>query len=77
MLSTTSTKFGSKYLTDGSSEGDEIWQIDRGDLAAHQYRDFIGLLCPRETPWGAKILKGVKKFATFVSYIVWHFGPER
>jgi len=29
---TKSTKFGSRYLVDGSSERDEIWQIDREAL---------------------------------------------
>jgi len=33
-----STKFGSRYLVDRWSKGDEIWQIDRGGL--HRCRDW-------------------------------------
>jgi len=48
--STKSTKFGSRYLVEGFSEWDEIWQVDRRGLDVHQDQD------------GAKVLKGVKKF---------------
>jgi len=34
-LSKKSTKFGSRYLVDRLSEGDETWQIDRGGLAVN------------------------------------------
>ena len=33
MPSTKSTNYGSRYLAEGSSERDEIWQLDRGGLA--------------------------------------------
>jgi len=49
--STKSTKFGSRYLVQGFSEGDEIWQIDRGGLAVPEYiRAKIGELWPRGSP---------------------------
>jgi len=48
-----STNFGSRCLVDRLTEGDEIWQIDREGLAVT-----VG----PGTPWGAKILRGLKKF---------------
>jgi len=50
MLSTKSTKFGSRYLVDRLSAGDEIWQTDCCEL------------WPQGTPWGTKIMTGVKIF---------------
>jgi len=67
MLPTKSTKFSSRYLIDRLSEGDEIWHDGSPDFAVHNAE--IGKLWPSGTklwpmgsPWGAKILKGVKKF---------------
>ena len=37
--STKSTNFGSRYLVDGLSERDIIWQLDRGGLAIYQHAD--------------------------------------
>jgi len=51
---TKSTKFGSRYLGEGSSELDEILQISRERLLSSNTQS--GDLWP----WGAKILKGVK-----------------
>jgi len=56
--STKSTNFGSKYLLDGFSERDDIWQLDRGGLL--YVISQIGELWCMGCPWGAKILNGVK-----------------
>jgi len=71
-LSTKSTKFGSRYLVDRLSEGHKIWCVRSLGFAVHQ----CGL--PRlvnfgaGSPWGARILKGVKIiFVMLFSYIVW------
>jgi len=37
--SAKSTEFGSRYLVDGLSKQDKIWQIDRGGFAVHQFQD--------------------------------------
>ena len=57
---TESTKFGSRYLGERSSERDEILQVARGGLLYPTTQ--TGDLWPRGSPLGAKILKGVKKF---------------
>ena len=62
-LSTKSMKFGSRYLLHRLSEREEIWHIDRTDLAVHQFQG---------VPKGAKIQKWVlKNLVTRFSYIVW------
>ena len=53
-------KFGSRYLGEGSSEWDKILQVARGGLMYPTTQ--IGDLWPRGSPWGAKILQGVKNF---------------
>jgi len=55
-----SLNFGSSYLVDGFSEGEEIWQLDRGGLL--HITTQIGELWNRGPPSGVKILKGVKNF---------------
>jgi len=52
---TKSTKFGSIYLGEGSSERDEILQVGRGRLAYLNTQ--TGNIWPCRSPWGAKILK--------------------
>jgi len=58
MTATKSTKLGSRYLGGGSLEWDEILQVARGGLVYPTAQ--TGDLCPRGSPWGAKVLKGVK-----------------
>ena len=67
MPSRKSTNFGRRYVVDGFSERDEIWQIDRGVLLFVII--LIGKLWHRGSPWGAKTLKGVNNFVTLFSYI--------
>ena len=73
-LSTKSAKFGSRYLVDRFSEGDEIWYIGSPGLAVHQPRLVIFGPCRRPP-------SGVKKFVALFSYIVWpsamKFGTTR
>ena len=57
---TKSTKFGSRYLGEGSSERDKILQIARGGLVYPTIQ--TGDIWPWGYPWAAKILKDVKKF---------------
>jgi len=52
-LSTKSTKFGSRYLVDTSSEREEILHIGSPGLAVHQC--WVGELWPPGDPLGAKI----------------------
>jgi len=37
--SSKSTNFGSRYLVEGLSEGDEIWHLDGGSLAVPHHCD--------------------------------------
>jgi len=68
MSATKSTNFGSRYLSDGSSEKDGILQVARGGLMYLTTQ--TGDLWPRGSPWRVKILKGVKKFETLYSKVV-------
>ena len=52
---TKSTNFGSRYLGEGSLEEDEIFQVARGGL-------MYTMTQTGGSPWGTKILKGVKNF---------------
>jgi len=67
MPSTKLINFGSRYLVEGFSEGDEIWHLNRGALLYITTQ--IGELWPRRFPWGTKILKDIKIVRLF-SYIV-------
>ena len=64
--STKSTNSGSRYLLDGFSERDEIWQIEEDLLYVVT---LIGELWYRESPLGAKILKSVKNCNTFLVHL--------
>jgi len=59
--SMTSTKFGSRYLVDRLSEGDEIWQFGSPGLAVHHCWGW----------WTTKYTEGCKIFVTIFSYVVW------
>jgi len=59
--SVKSTKFSRRYQIVRLSEGNEIWHIGSPDFSVYHE---IGELWPRESPWGAKILKGVKQFCS-------------
>jgi len=63
-LSMKSTNFGSRYLIEGFSEWDEMWQLDRGTLLYTRSR--IGELWLRRSSWGVKMLKGVKTCNAFL-----------
>jgi len=67
MLPTKSTMFGSRYLVDRLSEGDEVWHIVSPVLAVHRCRDCWSLA--QGVPWVSKVLKGVEIFVTLFSYI--------
>jgi len=76
MPATKSTKFGSRYLREGSSKREEILQVARWGLVyltTHGRPVTFG-------PWGAKILKGVKNCNAFLKggFIdldkIWHNG---
>jgi len=64
MPSTKLINFGSRYLVEGFSEGDEIWPHNRGALLYITTQ--IGELWPRRFPWGTKILKCIKNCNTFL-----------
>ena len=66
---TKATKFGSKYVIDWLSEGEDIWHIGSPGLAVHHCWNWWTLA--RGSPWSAKILKGVKISVTLFSYIIW------
>jgi len=57
--STKSTNFGSRYLVEGLSEGDEIWQLDRGCLPVCHHWDWWTLA--QKVPPGAPKSEGCKK----------------
>jgi len=62
MPSTKSMNFGSRYLIDGLSEGDEIWHIDRTTaLAVHQCRDQWTVA--QEVALGRQNTEGCKKIS--------------
>ena len=66
---TKSTNFGSRYIGEGSSEEDKIFQVARGGLVYTATQ--TGDPWSRGSPWGTKILKGVKKnFVTLFSKLV-------
>jgi len=56
--STKLTKFGSRYLILWFSKREKIWRFVKGALDVHSGK--IWELWLRGSPWGAKILKGVK-----------------
>ena len=59
--SVKSTKFSRRYQIVRLSEVNEIWHIGSPDFSVYHE---IGELWPRESPWSAKILKGVKQFCS-------------
>jgi len=68
MPSTKLINFGSRYLVEGFSEGDEIWPHNRGALLYITTQ--IGELWPRRFP-GAPKYWNVYKIVILFSYIVW------
>jgi len=61
----TKSKFGSRYLRQGSSECDEILHVARGRVDVPHHPDLWPLA--QGSPSGAKILKGVKNFVMLFS----------
>jgi len=64
-----STKFGSRYLAEGLTKRDEIWQIDRGSLATHNHPDWWTLI--QGVPMRRQNSEGCTKIVTLLSYTVW------
>jgi len=70
-------KFGSKYLIDRLSEGDEIWHIGSSGLAVYSIAG-IGEFWARRSPLGRQNTEGCKNCNAFLQHRlayrdeIWH-----